>query len=221
AGYALARFRFAGRNALLLVFLATQMFPAVLLIAPLLSQWYALGLIDTYQALIYSNLSFTVPFPVWMLVGYFDAFPRGLEARAIPTGAAAVAARPAAARARTARGVEGRRGSGPPDPREVLPRRLDARPGEARVPRGGGRTPRRSARPGGVVGLAGRAAHRVRFNHGPLTLATPDSSIPTCGSSSTRRGSSPASSARASSSSGSPAGPPGSPSRWRPGAWGP
>ena len=61
AGYALARFRFIGKNTLMLVFLATQMFPAVLLIPPLLSQWYALGLIDTYQALIYSNFSFTVP----------------------------------------------------------------------------------------------------------------------------------------------------------------
>ena len=69
AGYALARFRFAGRQTVMMVFLATQMFPAVLLIAPLLSQWHALGLIDTYQALIYSNFSFTVPFTVWMLVG--------------------------------------------------------------------------------------------------------------------------------------------------------
>ena len=85
-GYALARFRFAGRNTLLLVFLATQMFPAVLLIAPLLSQWYALGLIDTYQALIYSNFSFTVPFTVWMLVGYFDAIPRDLEESALIDG---------------------------------------------------------------------------------------------------------------------------------------
>jgi len=38
AGYAIARFRFAGRDALLLIFLATQMFPIVLLIAPLLTQ---------------------------------------------------------------------------------------------------------------------------------------------------------------------------------------
>jgi len=49
AGFALARFRFAGRQTFLVVFLATQMFPAVLLIAPLLSQWHALGLIDTYR----------------------------------------------------------------------------------------------------------------------------------------------------------------------------
>jgi ABC-type glycerol-3-phosphate transport system permease component len=86
AGYALARFRFAGRQTFLLVFLATQMFPAVLLIAPLLSQWYALGLIDTYQVLIYSNLSFTVPFTVWMLVGYFESIPRELEESAMLDG---------------------------------------------------------------------------------------------------------------------------------------
>ena len=86
AGYALARFRFVGKNTLMLVFLATQMFPAVLLIAPLLSQWYSLGLIDTYQALIYSNFSFTVPFTVWMLVGYFESIPRELEESAMIDG---------------------------------------------------------------------------------------------------------------------------------------
>ena len=91
-GYALARFRFGGRQVILLVFLATQMFPAVLLIAPLLSQWYALGLIDTYQALIYSNFSFTVPFTVWMLVGYFDSIPRELEESALIDGCGRFAA---------------------------------------------------------------------------------------------------------------------------------
>jgi len=86
AGYAIARFRFAGRDTLLLVFLATQMFPSVLLIAPLLTQWRALGLIDTYQALIYSNFSFTVPFTVWMMVGYFSSIPRELEESAMIDG---------------------------------------------------------------------------------------------------------------------------------------
>lgn len=86
AGYALSRFRFAGRQTFLLIFLASQMFPAVLLIAPLLSQWHALGLIDTYQALIYSNFSFTVPFTVWMLVGYFESIPKELEESAMLDG---------------------------------------------------------------------------------------------------------------------------------------
>src|SRR3979411_239178 len=86
AGYAIARFRFAGRDALLLIFLATQMFPSVLLIAPLLTQWRTLGLIDPSQALIYSNFSFTVPFTVWMMVGYFSSIPRDLEESAVLGG---------------------------------------------------------------------------------------------------------------------------------------
>ena len=94
AGYALARFRFAGRQTVMMLFLATQMFPAVLLIAPLLSQWNALGLIDTYQVLIYSNFSFTVPFTVWMLVGYFDSIPRELEESAMIDGFSASVERP-------------------------------------------------------------------------------------------------------------------------------
>jgi multiple sugar transport system permease protein len=92
AGYALARFRFIGKNTLMMVFLASQMFPAVLLIAPLLSQWHKLGLIDTYQALIYSNFSFTVPFTVWMLVGYFESIPRELEESAMIDGSSRLGA---------------------------------------------------------------------------------------------------------------------------------
>src|SRR5262249_60827415 len=53
AGYAIARFRFAGRDTLLLIFLATQMFPSVLLIAPLLTQWRGRGLLHPDQALVH------------------------------------------------------------------------------------------------------------------------------------------------------------------------
>src|SRR6202158_1564866 len=49
AGYAMGLFRCAGRDALLLIFLATQMFPGGVMIGPLMSQWRALGLVDTYQ----------------------------------------------------------------------------------------------------------------------------------------------------------------------------
>src|SRR5258708_25871157 len=86
AGYAIARFRFAGRDTLLLIFLATQMFPAVLLIAPLLTQWRALGLVYTYQPLIYSNFSFPVPLTVWMMACYFSSIPRGLDESATIDG---------------------------------------------------------------------------------------------------------------------------------------
>ena len=66
------------RDALLLILLATR-FSERPLDRALLTQWHALGLIDSYQALIYSNFSFTVPFTVWIMVGYFSSIPPDLE----------------------------------------------------------------------------------------------------------------------------------------------
>lgn len=86
AGYRLARFKFAGRSAFTLLFLAAQMFPSPLLIAPLFSQWSQLGLLDTYYVLILSNLTFTIPFTVWMLMGYFGTIPVEIEESAMLDG---------------------------------------------------------------------------------------------------------------------------------------
>ena len=83
AAYALARFRFPGRQAVLYVVIATQMFaPVVLLIASfrLMSQ---LGLLNTLWGLILMDAATTVPFTVWMLTGYFAAIPREIEEAAI------------------------------------------------------------------------------------------------------------------------------------------
>ncbi|MFX0195196.1 MAG: carbohydrate ABC transporter permease [Candidatus Hodarchaeota archaeon] len=86
AGYSLARFRFVGKSSFTLIFLTTQMFPSALLIAPLLGQWARLGLLNTYQVLILSNFSFTVPFTVWMLMGYFGTIPVEIEESAMLDG---------------------------------------------------------------------------------------------------------------------------------------
>jgi multiple sugar transport system permease protein len=83
AAYALARFRFPGRRAVLYTVIATQMFaPVVLLIASfrLMSQ---LGLLNTLWGLIFMDTATTVPFTVWMLTGYFAAIPREIEEAAI------------------------------------------------------------------------------------------------------------------------------------------
>jgi multiple sugar transport system permease protein len=83
AAYALARFRFPGRQAVLYVVIATQMFaPVVLLIASfrLMSQ---LGLLNSLWGLILMDAATTVPFTVWMLTGYFAALPREIEEAAI------------------------------------------------------------------------------------------------------------------------------------------
>jgi ABC-type glycerol-3-phosphate transport system permease component len=52
AGFAFAKFRFAGRNALFGFVLATMMLPAVVMLIPLLLQMGRLNWINTYQALI-------------------------------------------------------------------------------------------------------------------------------------------------------------------------
>lgn len=86
AAYSLARFKFVGRHTVLLLFLVTQMFPTVLFIVPLLKFWSYLNLLNTYECLAISNLSFTIPFAVWMLTGYFESIPKELEESAMVDG---------------------------------------------------------------------------------------------------------------------------------------
>jgi ABC-type glycerol-3-phosphate transport system permease component len=87
AGYAMSRWRFRGRalygNSLLVV----QMFPAVMLAIPLYLLLTRFGLIDTLWALLVTYLTFSLPFSVWMLKGYFDGIPRELEEAALIDGA--------------------------------------------------------------------------------------------------------------------------------------
>lgn len=52
AGFAFAKFRFRGRNALFTLVLATMMLPPVVMLIPLLLQMGRLGWVNTYQALI-------------------------------------------------------------------------------------------------------------------------------------------------------------------------
>lgn len=52
AGYAFAKFRFAGKNVLFGVVLLTLMLPTLVLIIPLLLEMSALGWVNTYKALI-------------------------------------------------------------------------------------------------------------------------------------------------------------------------
>ena len=88
AGYAFSRFRFPGRQAGLMSFLVSQMFPGVLMLIPLyiiLVKWLGLGSTWTGLVLVYTMTA--IPFCVWMLKGYFDTIPRELEESALIDGA--------------------------------------------------------------------------------------------------------------------------------------
>jgi arabinogalactan oligomer / maltooligosaccharide transport system permease protein len=88
AGYAFSRFRFPGRQAGLMSFLVSQMFPGTLMLIPLyiiIVKWLGLGSSWIALILVYSTTS--IPFCVWMLKGYFDTIPKELEESAVMDGA--------------------------------------------------------------------------------------------------------------------------------------
>jgi len=87
AGYAFSRFRFPGREAGLMAFLVSQMFPGVMMMIPLYLLLEKLGLLDAPLGLILVYATTSIPFCVWMLKGYFDTIPRELEESALMDGA--------------------------------------------------------------------------------------------------------------------------------------
>lgn len=78
-GYAFSRFRFVGRQAMMLSILTTQMFPATMLLLPLYLMIAKLGLLNTYLGLCVFYVSTALPFCVWQMKGFYDTIPRSLE----------------------------------------------------------------------------------------------------------------------------------------------
>ena len=85
AAYAVSRYRFRGRRVFTLVVLSTQMFPGILFLLPLFLIFSSIGnatgitLLGSRTGLIITYLTFSLPFSIWLLVGYFDSIPRGLD----------------------------------------------------------------------------------------------------------------------------------------------
>jgi ABC-type glycerol-3-phosphate transport system permease component len=86
AAYALARFKFRGRESYSLFMLVTQMMPAVLFLVPLFEILRGLGLVNTLGGLILSYLTFSLPFCIWLLRGYFEGLSSELEEAALTDG---------------------------------------------------------------------------------------------------------------------------------------
>jgi multiple sugar transport system permease protein len=92
AGLALARLRFPGRQRLGMAVFFTYLVPPVLLFIPLYVLMATLNLHDSKLGLILVYSSFTVPFGVWMLRGYFHTIPVELEECAMIDGCTRVGA---------------------------------------------------------------------------------------------------------------------------------
>ncbi|MBT2531213.1 carbohydrate ABC transporter permease [Arthrobacter sp. ISL-48] len=85
AAYSIARLQFKGKRAFSLTVLSTQMFPGILFLLPLyliftqIRNLTGLQLQGSYLGLIITYMTFTLPFAIWMLSGYFASIPKELE----------------------------------------------------------------------------------------------------------------------------------------------
>jgi len=79
AGYALSRFRFRGRTMFSMWLLATQSFPGIIMVLGLFTVLKTYHLLNTIPGLVIMYTSFSMPFSIWLLKGYFDKIPVALE----------------------------------------------------------------------------------------------------------------------------------------------
>ena len=87
ASLALAKFRFYGRKAFIVLILGVQMVPLAALIIPLYILMSRLGQIDKLTGVIAMYLTFVLPFTVWTMRGFLLGIPKELEEAAMVDGA--------------------------------------------------------------------------------------------------------------------------------------
>jgi multiple sugar transport system permease protein len=92
AGFSFARFKFKGKQLIMLVFLSVQMFPVVLLIVPLYITYSKIGLIDTLASLIITYGTFNLAFCTLTMRGFFFEVPKEIEECAMVDGCSRVGA---------------------------------------------------------------------------------------------------------------------------------
>ena len=85
--YSLTRFSYPGQKAASVITLFTYLFPSVLMLVPLFLIIVELGIMDTYWALILANMTFALPFSLWLLRSYFLSVPVQVEEAAMVDGA--------------------------------------------------------------------------------------------------------------------------------------
>lgn len=87
AGYAMSRFVFRGKYWIVALLLLTQMFPLVMLIAPMFKMLSPLGLTNSLTGLVIVYVAFNVPFATFLMQSFFDGIPKDLEDAAMIDGA--------------------------------------------------------------------------------------------------------------------------------------
>jgi multiple sugar transport system permease protein len=92
AAYALSRLRFRGKGLVLLLLVATQMLPQIMLLVPLFVMLRVAGLLDTLAGVILAELLGAIPFSALLLKQFFDQITSELDDAAMIDGCGRVQA---------------------------------------------------------------------------------------------------------------------------------
>jgi N,N'-diacetylchitobiose transport system permease protein len=90
AAVALAKFRFTGRKAFVILIIGIQMLPQAGLIIPLYVVLARYHQVNALSGVILTYMTFVLPFSVWMLRGFLLGIPKELEEAAMVDGSSRV-----------------------------------------------------------------------------------------------------------------------------------
>jgi multiple sugar transport system permease protein len=90
AAYGIARLPVPGKGLLLLAVVGSTAFPQIATVSPLYLLLRALGLRDTWTALVMADTSFALPLLIWLLAGFIREIPIEVEEAAFLDGAGRV-----------------------------------------------------------------------------------------------------------------------------------
>ncbi len=89
ATYGFVKFKYpmnAGEFKLPFLTLATRYLPPIVMVIPLFVMFQGFGLVDTQLSLILAYSAFSVPFVIWMMVGFFKELPDSIVEAAMLDG---------------------------------------------------------------------------------------------------------------------------------------
>ncbi|MCB0088622.1 MAG: carbohydrate ABC transporter permease, partial [Caldilineaceae bacterium] len=86
AAYSLTRLRFPGRAAMARGVLFVYLIPGSLMLIPMYLIIVKIGLKDSFSGLVVANMSFSVPFCTWLMMGYLRSISTEIEEASLIDG---------------------------------------------------------------------------------------------------------------------------------------
>lgn len=86
AAYVLDRFPFRYSNVIAYALLATRMIFPIVYAIPLFIVFGNIGLLDTHIGLVIAYTTFSLPYAVWIMAGFFSAIPKDIDEAAMVDG---------------------------------------------------------------------------------------------------------------------------------------